>query len=454
MRRRSKRFLSLILILVAILAALPAHAQDGDTNPHPLIQMLSRTPAQFADLAQSDDYLWNLSYVDRIANEQARPGVPSPATWAENMALDDPSSKLWIANIQRLMSMPLDIYYWLLSDEEMVNYLGLDIFEIDRVLAFGPRPLEGVIYGGHFDIDRIKDTLTRRTYTVTELSGIPVLCGPVGCENGDAMNQWLPDVSSIDPETHDHPGTYGLFGGRWGQQQPLGLLPGMILSTADWETLGMMAAAGSGDSLYDVPDYRAVADLAVEAESSNRTLIQVVYFAPSYFEYRLYMYLLQQMLPDEADALLGRLGMDTLGRPLGAEDLPPYSLGAIVDWQEGPDQMHGIALVYDNEADARRAAAEVTRRIPQQSAYPDWLVEMALIDRAVSEYTLEPPQAVYNADVDRWLAVAIVRTPMPGNDPDPENENQIPRSGVLLNYWFMSLQKGLFVPAQLTPVDE
>lgn len=459
--KRVTLFLSLVLILALGLTALPTQAQGGDPEAHPLIRMLSMVPADAA-IPREPGFL-EIGYADQRAAEAARPGVPTPASWADFEAMDEESQALWLMNASRLITMAPDMAALGLSDAEMVNFLGLDYFEIDRSLAFRPGRT-GVIYGGHFDIDLISSTLIRRTYTATELNGIPVLCGPAGCENGGATNNWLPDQAGRDPVSFAHPGGYLLFGGNMGQQQSRALLPGYILSSTNWETLGQMTAAAtdSGDSLYDLPEYQAVADFAVETgtSSADRLLIQVLFFPPSFF-YAYFFDAIANNLPEDMslpdlEAVFERLEIDEMGKPLEAQDLPTYTLGALVDWQEGPDQMHSIVLVYDNESDAQFAAEEVTWRIPRQTAYFMYYpVEQPLLemDKAI-EYTLEPAQAVYNPVADRWLAVATVRTPMPGNDRDPENENRIWASGRVLWRWYESWKYDWFMPTLLTPPSE
>lgn len=447
--------LPVLLILVLLAGAPFTQAQDSEPEPHPFIQMMSMVPA---DAATPPEPLYlQISYADLRANEQARPGVPSPASWAEFGTLADESQTLWLANMNRLISLAPDMGTFVAFDADMVNYLGLDFFEIDQTFYFGPPPWQGTIYGGHFDNNRITDTLVGRTYTTTELNGVPVLCGPVGCKNGQEDGNWLPDQEGRDPVTLRRPGVYSIFGGRLARQEPLALLPGTILSTPDWEILDAMteAAQGNGESLYDVPTYRTIADYAVEA-GTERTLIQVMFFPATFYvpDYLSVLVGAGHIDPDELDGLMEQMGIDETGLPLDAGELPFYALGAIVDWQEGEDQVHSLVLVYNTEVNAQRAAEEVTWRIPLQSAYLEWKVEEPLIDIAVDEYTLDPPQAVHNPATNRWLAVATVRTPLPSNDPDPELDGRVQGSGKLIMLWFRSLLSATFSPVQIAPIED
>lgn len=447
--------LPLLIILVLLVGAPFAQAQDNDPEPHPLIQMMAMAPPSAA--TPPDASFLMISYADLRANEQARSGVPTPASRAEFDELEDEAS-LWMANMNRLISTAPDLQNWIMLGADMVNYLGLDAFEIDQTFFFGPPPWQGAIYGGHFDNDRITNTLVERTYTTSKLNGIPLLCGPIGCENGNEPGNWLPDQGDIDPQTLRRSGIYPLFGGRLARQEPLALLPGIILSTPHWDILTAMTAAanGSGDSLYDVPQFQTIADYAVDA-GAERTLIQVMFFPTTVYTPDYLGALLNNTGAtdtDSLDDLLESLGIDESGLPVDAGELPYYPLGAMLDWQEGEDQVHGLVLVYDNEADAQRAAEEMTLRIPLQSAYLEWQTEEPLIDMAVDEYTLDPPQTVYNPVADRWLAVATVRTPMPSNDPDPDNNDRIQGSGRLMAFWYRSMIAGYFSPVQIAPIDE
>lgn len=448
--RLHKHALLIVAILVIVRVAPPAQAQDSVPEPHPLIQMMSMTPA---DAAALDPEYMLMSYTDLRANQQARPGVPTPESLAEFMALDETASSLWFSNSYRLISPAPDLQNTHSFDTEMVDYLGFDYFHIDQSFVFGMFPVRGELFRGHnINIDRVIDTYTKRGYTTTELNGIPVLCGPVDCENGNEFRNWLPDQEESDPQTGRRSGVYPLFGGNLGRQQPIALLPEMLFSSPDWETLDQMTAAAEGraDSLYDVPEYRAIADFAVQGgdeDTASPLLIQVYFLPPIVADPEYMMYLVQEwgIDEDDLDTMLERMEVDMTGLPVDAGELPYYTAGAIVDWQEGDDQVHSLVLAYDNEADAQRAAEEMTLRIPLQSALRTiWMRNSPVIDLVVEEYTLEPPQAVYNPAADRWLAVATVRTPTLANIPP----------GRLMDAWYDLLLIDAFIPVQIAPLDE
>jgi hypothetical protein len=451
-------FAAVAVIALIVVAGLPAHAQENNEPLPYLIQMLSMVPASAGYVTKPD--VLEIQYADMRANEQARPGVPTPASLAALAEMERESRDLWLSNSSRLIGISPELRNVGGFAADMVDYLGLDYFDIDRSLYFGPPPHHGVIYSGHFNADQIIETLTRRTYTLSELNGIPVLCGPIGCENGHMTMAWLPDQGERDPATLRRTGVFAIFGGQLGRQQPIALPPGYTLSATDWRTMHQMTsgAVGAGLSLYDVPDYRAIADFAVAGSgpAGEGLLIQVLFFSPSFFDPEVYMAQLSHAAgegatADDYRALFEKLGVDENGKPLEGEDLPLYPLGAIVDRQEGVYQVHSIVLVYPTQGAAQRAAAEVVRRIPLQSALPQGGRDEPLIDLVAPEVVLDPPLVVHHPEVDRWLAVATVRNPMPSNEATPESLNHPVASGRLLTLWYRTMMTATFWPVQLTP---
>jgi hypothetical protein len=443
-----------LMVVLTLIFVLPVQSQDVEPETPYLIQMLSMIPAEAGTV--SPEGRLDLWYADLQANRQARPGVPIVTNHAEFKALDPEAIDLWGANLRRLVTTAPDIQnVAFLGLEEMSDYYGFNYFQIDRSLYFGPPPYHGTIYGGHFDVDRIAETMISRTYTATELNGISVLCGPVGCENGMEPNQWLPDqLGPPDPSSLRRQGRFPIFSGRLGYQQPIALLPGYLLSSPDWGILGEMTAVTSSgeESLYDVPEYRTIADFAVTGlnPETDGTLIQVLFFPP-YFYFDL-LELLQSSGLDNAEQIAAEVteiyGIDEEGNSLSGEPLPTYAVGAIVDRQEGTEQVYSLVLVYTNEADAQQAAAEVVRRIPLHIAF-DWGVSESLIDYILSEYTLDPPQVVHNPETNEWLAIATIRVPMPDNTPSVECNNRICPTSLLLEAWVISMNRMSFFPVQL-----
>jgi len=422
------KFRILCFCLISILVACGSKAGGSSLNPqasstpqtqptHELIRLRSLTPAEAAVIAP-DGFL-QMGYADLRATELARPGVPLPARWAD-LDIHSTAFNLWYSNSFRLYyGLAPDLFSVLGFDEKLVDYYGLDFFEIDRTFYFGAPPQGGTIYSGHFDSQRIIQTLTARTYTLTESNGIPVLCGPVGCDKGLEPKNWLPDTK-VDPRTMRHIGTYPIFDGSAGRQQPLALPPGVILTSGDWNQINQMTAATAGlaDSLYTVPEFRAVADFA----ATDIPLIQVLFYIPVYSAV-----------------------------PADTETLPPYKLGALVDQQIGADQVYRIVLVYPTEAEAQQAAAEVSRRIP---AYLDALAllpgnDIPRFKGLLASYKLDEPQVVHHAATNLWLAVATVRVPLPDNNLNPETKSYEPSGSLIL--YLSGMSHDYFTPAMLSP---
>ena len=95
--------------------------------------------------------------------------------------------------------------------------------------------------------------------------------------------------------------------------------------------------------------------------------------------------------------------------------MPLYNLAAIVDRQEGAEQVVSLALAYVNEADARQAAEEVARRM---LAFYD--VRMGdptpLLANETRLGTVTTTATVYASETaGRYVALVEMRYPMPDN---------------------------------------
>lgn len=454
----------IVLLVALLMGALPGLAQDDSDPagiPHPLIEMLSMVPAEAAVVPPDAEEITWIGYADLRANEQARPGVATPQDMATMREWPEDTQDLWVANHMRLIGVPIYIQTIRPTGHtrlgpEMVDYLGFDIFEIDRVMYLEDHPtLEIEIYAGHFDAQQVIETLVSRTYTKATSNDFPVVCGPVGCEHGDEVTQFLPDQGERDPRTLSRLGAFPIFRGDIGRQQPIAFVSNAMLSSPYWDALDAMTAAAQGSrlSIYDLPDYRAITDFAV-AESADGLLIQVLYFDPTWFSAKYYAYSVYAYIQEYSEDLTSEQ-MIQLAEELNLDttawaDLPLYSAVAMVDWQDGPDQVAHLVLAYDNEADAQQAAEVVTRRIPEQSAFALIGENEPVLDYIELDYTLEPGRVVYNAAADQWLAVTTLRVPLPGSEPDPEYGG-IPSSGRIWWFWQALVKRYQFSPLVVLP---
>jgi hypothetical protein len=350
-----------------------------------------------------------MSYVDYRAVEQARPGIPSPESWEAWQALSEsPPGELWSANRYRIASGSADFYeLFAFFDTDAIEKYGFDYFDIDRSFSFGRPPQKGTILGGDLDLDTIAAAHAARTYTENDLNGVPVWCGPVGCENGHYTNLRQREV-------------YPIFGSRLGRQEPLALIPGYILNSPSWPVIESMVRAyqDTQDSLLDLPAYRAVAEMLTADEG---LLIQVQFLHP-----------FSAGFSEDTTSVLS----DTVA---DYGPLPPYELAVLADRQEGEDQVNIMALVHSNEAAATQAANELTQRI---ATYPDlYHSEQSFIIE--HEAIMDAPRLYHSQTADRWVAVGAARYPLPGNE-KVGGFYQSP--GLLFIRWYRGYLERLLVP--------
>lgn len=408
----SVRMILITLMLSSLLLPLSLSAQD-DPAEHPLFAMLAQVPA-LASIPTDDRPIIEISYADYRAAEQARPGVPSPESWAAFES--EENTDLWIANITRITSGWPNLNIVSRAGPDMPEVMGFDFFDIDRTMAFGSPPAQGFIFGGDFDAEAIAAAHTARDYTQTDVEGIAVWCGPVGCENGTKVNPADRNLANI-------------FGGDLGRQQPFALVPGYILQSAGWGVLNAMIDAHQGeiDSLLALNEYRAIAEAITEPQDDTLDLLVQVQFM---------------------------LATNLVGDPMGpdltpiTEDygtLPPYSLAAMADRQEGDFQVAMLAVAYLTEEDAAQAAEELTRRLagfPANVEAPDTpLIEAETIGGSVDE-----GRVYYSESADRWVALASIRYPLPT---ERDENGRLVQSGLAYRLWFNAYVRRAFTPLML-----
>ncbi|MBZ0287093.1 MAG: hypothetical protein K8I30_05720, partial [Anaerolineae bacterium] len=306
------RFMRLTCFVgVCLLLCFPAAAQD---NTNPLLDMLKLVP----DDEQARAGIPLVSYADYRAIEAGR-GIETPPTKADFDSRSDKSS-LWIAATNGLMSgMRLD--YFMQYLEGMEEAVGFSWFDVDRALTFGLPPGMGNLLVGDFDAEAIAAAFEARDYTLDNQDDVPVWCGPSGCDEG--LKQNLTNRNPANP-----------FGGVFGREEPVALLPGVVANSASYAVLSAILAAHQGDlaSLADDPNILAAANVI----AAKGTLRQAQLFngvdVGSYGD---------MAATDEAEQ---------------PEFLPRYSLAFFADAFDGEEQIALIGLVYDDEAPANTAA--------------------------------------------------------------------------------------------------
>lgn len=394
----AKRMIGLLLIALMVMAALPALAQEDEAETPPFMQLLGLVPASAA-VPPDDGGAIYISYADYRALEQVREGVPSPETLADLEALwdaDAPEGELWIQNMARLSAGWADYGTYLRAAAGLMpEVVGFDFLDIDRALNFNPPPGTGTLFGGEFDVEAINAAYSAQEYTLNDINGLDVWCGPVGCAEGlrmDPRNRYMGRV----------------FGDAFGRQQPVFASPEVIFSAGPLETVEAWADVynGEADSLLDVPEYLAVGEALTAGEGS---LLQAEFFLPSTMAYPLGPIFVQE----EMDAILAVME----DRMVDYGSLPPYSLFVFADRQEADQQVTVLALTYADEDSARQAAAEVADRLQNFPDTRSGNLAQPIIEAEAFGGVMVEPDVYHSEAADRYVALIRLAYPMPDNTP-------------------------------------
>ncbi len=370
------------LLAACLLAAAPVFAQEVPFEPGaeqpPLLEMLALAP-DVPEALNAAPYAPFLGYVDYRAIEQARPGVPTFPSWADYeaaRAARDTDIRLWSVNSVRIQTGQ-DLYTYLERSQDSAEVVGFDLFDVDRALTFGRPPAQGRILQGRYDAPAIEAAHVERGYVAGQNNGVVLLQRGDG-EPGNAI-----DVQGINLANP--------FGGEIGRMQPLAVTAEYLLSTPNDTLFDQMVNSyvGYAQSLYTRPELVA----AAEAVSiGHGELLQALFYNP---------------------AGVGVSPADTGNVTDAYGPLPAYQAAVVADLQDGHDQIALIALVYENEATARAAAAELTDRV---AAYPNVAARMR--EPAISlepNATVEEANVYYSPGTGLYVALASVRYLMPPN---------------------------------------
>ncbi len=340
-----------------------------------------------------------VSWVDLRAVADARPGAAHPTAIDEvpaGLDAQDPAMGLWLAAMRGIASGSGDLLRGLLeSGADWPAVMGFDPLAIDRDLAFGVPPSDGIVVAGTFDPDAIAAALGARGFTSQPAGGHTLWCGSAGC---DGMRLDLRNREPADP-----------FGGRLGRQQPLAVSRGDLLSSADEATVRAMLDAGSGAGPSLADDLRWSA--AVGALGAEGLLIQATFVPAS------------QLTLDPATVLLGDPSAESLDawleglRAAGFRAMPPATLLAIGDAATADEQVVTLALTYPTLEDAQAAAAVLPERLTQMSSVRTlrpW--SEVLAERGVTEVTAAASATASGEGV----ATLTLRAPLASAEPgDP-----------------------------------
>jgi hypothetical protein len=297
-------------ILATLAIAMPVNAtgdaspSPGGGSPSPGVAGASTAFADALDRVPDTDEARGsiVSYVDYRTVESARPGAAQPESFAALEALrdaEDPSGRLWNAAYLGVSSGSGDLLRSLFRGApDWPALIGFDFFDVDREVAFGDPPADGIVLFGEFEPSAIAAAFAARGYTATETDGRSLLCPPDGCDSGTRLH-----MDQRDPRIP--------FGGDLGRLEPLGVSETEIDSSASDETVRdlLAAAAGTIPSLGEDPAHRA----AAEAVALENSVIPATIVPASHVAADVAGVLLQG--GDKGKALLERLGATFLEIP-------------------------------------------------------------------------------------------------------------------------------------------
>lgn len=391
--RRLLPALSLALALVA--GAVPAWAGTPDDTDPTILSALGSVP-DTSDVRQQI-----VSWVDYRAVEAARPGAAQPTSLAELQALmdaDDPAGALWMAAFMGLQSGSGDLVRYLFaSGHDWPRVVGFDFFDVDRELAFGAPPADGIVLEGRFDPAVIGATLGARQFTSTPAGEATLWCGPDGCDEGLMVDVAGRDVA--DP-----------FGGDLGRKQPLAVSEAALSSSAAIETVQGMLDARADDipSLADDPLWVATAT----ALAGEGMPIQATFVPATELGWDPARFLGENLTEEELRARLAELAE-------GFEPIAPALLLGIGDGATESEQVVTLALAYATLEDAELAADVLPRRLEtMDSVRTGQPLRELLADRGVTsvEGRAEPIEA------GGALTILTLRAPLAGDEPEPGSD--------------------------------
>jgi hypothetical protein len=381
------RWMKMLAVLL-LLAVAPAMAQDATENP--LLQMLHFVP-------DTPEYRQFVSYGDAVAWHTSW-NVPRIDSIAELDTLERDPRAYWM-NIMPRQTTPPDVLgvQYLMTDN-MREFYGFDLFNVDRYLQAGQPPDLLSVIDYSFPPSQIADALIATGYAVETL-------------NDEAALYSILDDYQIDLSMETVTTRVGQLGGL----NRIGLLDSqMVIAKATANVTSAFAAyEGEVASLADDPHFSAAATalydpaLAETGELVGAILIDGMQLADPL------AYLGQNASPEMIEALQEAL------KDEDAVPLPPYYLAAF-GTRHSPGATHLIlAVVFPTDTDAKAAANILADRMEN---YTSLVTNQPMADRWEFELAT-------GTKVD-GLPVALLS--MRVDDPLPTPEGQeLPNAGVL-----------------------
>ncbi len=380
-----------ILFALFLLLALPVGAQEDEDTPTP------GATQNFSDLLRlipltNDLQRTYIEYGDIRAAESGR-GIIPYASWSEFDRDQTRRRSLWVNSVGLAGG---EFMYLDLSIRElgmMPDIMGFDFFEIDRSLEFGSPPAQGfILQGDTIDVTSVDSAHVARDYTQQSLSDLPAWCGAVGCTEGNRTDFANLEMSNI-------------FGGRFGQQPPLAMIPedGIVFASSDFDLLQSMALAHTEqvDSMLAVPDIAALVNSLDGYGNLRHAMLTTSIMSLGDGG-------LPEFLLDPA------LDLNNItSEPMAG--LPPYYFMAIADLFTEEEQNAVIALSFFSADDAQAAANILPERLNTTGSVRATGVWTDIL--AERDITPQTPEVLAYPELGRWV-VALSFTYPPATDED------------------------------------
>lgn len=401
-------FLALGLI-VALSGLLPVSGQTDENAQSPLLTLLAMVPAD--DMVQNHEAGVSINFVDFQA-----------LYLSENIELFRVTggTEFLMKNVPlpgilgRLVTGPEALRYVFMNWQDMRDTVGFEwIADVNQALEFGAPPTIGTLLRGDFDPATIESALSARDFAHTDVNGIPVW---------HRLEDAELDMDSINPADP--------FGGHLGMAARIAIWPDVLANSRIWEITTNIIATAQGDqpALADDDQFRALADTITAPEG---LLIQAIFFDG----------IAVGMMPgDPVGMIVGETGIDPTA---DYGPLPLYARLVLADRQEGPDQVHLIALVYPDAEVAAAAADEIAERI--RTFAPPRNPDFVLADQVGAEVT------AYTVDhTPTGLTVAVVEARYPLPEERTDDNGLFISGGRLFKQWINALYQREFFPLWAT----
>ncbi|RMF82160.1 MAG: hypothetical protein D6737_02840 [Chloroflexi bacterium] len=371
-----------------------------ESPPGSLLALLATVP----DTPQTREGTPILGYADYRAAEQAS-GLTNPGSLDGFLALSQEEQVQWVNTIFRLRAGPrLDFLSNYIAS--MPDFVGFEWFDVDRAVTYGELTRLATIFAGDFDATAMASVYAGRGFEQREISGMTV---------------WHRfEDGFVDPAARA-PGDP--FGGDLGRSARVVALPGYVANGQFWDiTIAAIdTQRGAMPSLADDANFRALAEAAMD----TGLLVQAVYLSPDDVGDQSVVGLDGQSVVPEAVASLGTL--------------PAYTLALLADRQEGSDQVHLVAAVYDDAQRAEIAAAELSTRLTTFDPLAQY-AELGVV--------VDAPRIFTNDAGDKFVAVAAIRYPL-SDEPAAQNGLRTP-PGTMFATWIQAFQQRAFRPLAIT----